>query len=179
MCLHAWASGTSAWDGRTERERREGHRAKERGRALKKRGLGGETREEGKESPQVFDLGQLNSKCANFLLLGKLVLSKENAYFCKRINTTLPFPAAIRRPYSAKSRFVPDESTQTIFDFRLFATTQHTVPRQLPPIEVLFRGRCFARCLSPLGKCIVVHRDRNNLCMRTFSDIKFCPSANI
>jgi hypothetical protein len=35
--------------GRTERERREGHRAKERG-------LGGETREEGKESPQVFDL---------------------------------------------------------------------------------------------------------------------------
>ena len=26
------------------------------GRALKKRGLGGKTREEGKESPQVFDL---------------------------------------------------------------------------------------------------------------------------
>lgn len=35
---------------------REGHRAKGRGRALKKRGLGGETREEEKESPQVFDL---------------------------------------------------------------------------------------------------------------------------
>lgn len=33
-----------------------GHRAKERGQALKKRELGGETREEGKESPQVFDL---------------------------------------------------------------------------------------------------------------------------
>lgn len=41
-----WASGC---DGRTERKRREGHRAKERG-------LGGETREEGKESPQVFDI---------------------------------------------------------------------------------------------------------------------------
>ena len=82
MYLGTWASGMSAWDGRTERERREGHRAKERGRALKKSGLDGETREEGKESPQVFDLGQLNSKCANFLLQEKSVLSKENAYFC-------------------------------------------------------------------------------------------------
>ena len=33
-----------------------GTERKEGGRALKKRGLGGETREEGKESPQVFDL---------------------------------------------------------------------------------------------------------------------------
>lgn len=45
-------------------------------------------------------------------------------------------------------------------------------------IEALFRGRRFAPCLSPLDKCIVVHRDRNNLCMRAFSDVKFCPSAN-
>ena len=33
-----------------------GTERKKGGRALKKRGLGGETREEGKESPQVFDL---------------------------------------------------------------------------------------------------------------------------
>ena len=33
-----------------------GTERKRGGAALKKRGLGGETREEGKESPQVFDL---------------------------------------------------------------------------------------------------------------------------
>lgn len=49
---------------------------------------------------------------------GNSVSSKENAYFCKRINTTLPFSAAIRRPYSAKSRNLPDEPTQMILDFR-------------------------------------------------------------
>lgn len=78
-------------DERTERGRREAHRAKERGRALKKSGLDGETREEWKESPQVFDIRQLNSKCTNFLLLEKSVSSKENAYLCNRINTTFPF----------------------------------------------------------------------------------------
>lgn len=36
-------------------------------------------------------------------IAGNSVSSKENAYFCKRINTTLPSPVAMRRPYSAKS----------------------------------------------------------------------------
>lgn len=44
------------WDERTERERREARRAKGRGRVLKKSGFDGETREEGTENPQVFDL---------------------------------------------------------------------------------------------------------------------------
>lgn len=66
-----------------------------------------------------------------------------------------PFSAAMRRPYSAKSRFVPGESTQTIFDFNLFATTQHTVPRQVDPNRGAFSREALCIVPIPLGQ---VHR---------------------
>ena len=53
--------------------------------------------------------------------------SKLNPYFCACQNTTSLHSAALRRLYSAKSRYCPDQPAQTLFDllnWRDFAISQ-------------------------------------------------------
>lgn len=46
----------------------------------------------------------------------KLRIFQTKSLPLRLINTTFPFPAALRRPYSAKSRGNPDEAAQMLFD---------------------------------------------------------------
>ena len=179
MYLGAWASGMSAWTGNrtgtkggAQSEREGAGAQKERAR---RRNKGRRERKSASFRPRTaeFEMHELFVAREVGFIERKCLLLQANKH-----NISLFLPQCGVHIAQNRVHF-PDEPTQTIFDFRLFATTQQTLPRLVPPIEGLFRGRRFARCLSPLGKCIVVHRDRNNLCMRTFSDVKYCPSANI
>ena len=60
------------------------------------------TREHSKESPLVFINHHHSAKKIWKLFRKNFFYSKQKIYLCVWINTTFPFPAALRRPYSAK-----------------------------------------------------------------------------
>ena len=78
------------------------------------------TREHSKESPLVFIIHHHNAKKIWKLFRKNAFYSKQKIYLCAWTNTTFPFPAALRCPYSAKqTNYRPhNQRTRSLTDWK-------------------------------------------------------------